>query len=44
MDQLDAARALSAAGSALDLALLRRLAARFGRDASATLERLLTEN
>ncbi len=43
LDLLDANRAISAAGAALDLALLRRLAARFGRDASAALERLLAE-
>jgi hypothetical protein len=34
-------RALAAAGGTLDLELLRRLAQRFGRDASQALERLL---
>jgi hypothetical protein len=43
MDLLDASRAISAAGPSLDLALLRRLANRYGRDASRSLERLLAE-
>ena len=41
LDLVDAARAVAAAGTSLDLALLRRLAAKFGRDASAALEKLL---
>ena len=41
MDILDAARAISAGRGSLDLELLRRLAARYGRDASESLERLL---
>ena len=41
MDMVDAMRAITAAGASLDLELVRRLAKRFGRDASASLERLL---
>jgi hypothetical protein len=41
VDLVDASRALSAAGKAVDVELLRRLAKQFGRDASASLERLL---
>ena len=41
MDLIDAARAISAAGNSLDTELLRRLAKRFGRDASIGLDRLL---
>jgi hypothetical protein len=40
-DLLDAKSALEASGSTLDLALLKRLAERFGRDASAALQTLL---
>ena len=41
MDLVDATRAIAAAGTTLDLELVRRLAKRFGRDASESLERLL---
>jgi len=41
MDLLDATRAVTAAGSSLDLELVRRLAKRFGRAASESLEQLL---
>ncbi len=43
LDLLDATRALSAAGKAVDTELLRRLAKQFGRDASASLDRLLAD-
>ena len=43
LDLVDAAQAITAAGTSLDLPLLRRLAGRFGREASAALEHLLTE-
>lgn len=43
MDLLDASRALSAAGTSLDMALLRRLAGKYGREAAKSLERLLSE-
>lgn len=42
VDLLDAARAIAAGGSLLDRNLVRRLAKRYGRDASDALERLLT--
>jgi len=41
MDLVDATRAVMAAGSSLDLELIRRLAKRFGRAASESLEQLL---
>jgi len=41
LDLVDATRAVTAAGASLDLELVRRLAKRFGRDASESLERLL---
>jgi len=41
MDLVDATRAVTAAGASLDRELVRRLAKRFGRDASESLERLL---
>ena len=41
MDLVDATRAVTAAGASLDLELVRRLAKCFGKDASASLERLL---
>ena len=41
MDLVDATRAIAAAGESLDRELVRRLAKRFGRDASESLERLL---
>ena len=41
VDIADASRAISAAPGSLDMELLRRLAARYGRDASAALDRLL---
>jgi predicted nucleotidyltransferase len=41
MDLLDAARAISAGRDSLDFDLIRRLAKRYGRDASVALERLL---
>lgn len=41
MDIVDASRAIAAAGSSLDEALLRRLAKRYGRDALQLIERLL---
>jgi len=41
MDVVDATRAISAGRNSLDLVLLRRLAGRFGDDASQSLERLL---
>jgi hypothetical protein len=41
MDLVDAARALTAARESLDLDLVRRLAKRFGKDASESLDRLL---
>jgi hypothetical protein len=40
-DLVDATRAVTPAGSSLDLELVRRLAKRFGRAASESLERLL---
>jgi predicted nucleotidyltransferase len=42
-DLQDAARAISADRGSLDLALLRRLAHKFGRDAADALERLLAK-
>lgn len=41
IDIVDARRAISASRSALDIGLLRRLAGKYGRDASDSLERLL---
>ncbi|MGH8210999.1 MAG: hypothetical protein ACREU6_15680 [Steroidobacteraceae bacterium] len=41
MDLVDATRAILASRDSLDLDLLRRLAKRYGRDASESLERLL---
>ncbi len=41
MDLVDAARAITAGGATVDLDLIRRLAQRFGRQASESLERLL---
>jgi hypothetical protein len=41
LDVVDATRAISAGRDSLDLELLRRLAKRYGRDASESLERLL---
>lgn len=41
IDLVDATRAVTAAGSSLDLELVRRLAKRFGNAASESLERLL---
>ena len=41
MDLLDATRAISAGRTSLDFDLMRRLAKRYGRDASEALERLL---
>jgi hypothetical protein len=41
LDLVDAARAISAAGSSLDIALVRRLTRQYGRQASETLDRLL---
>lgn len=41
MDVLDATRAINAAGDSLDVELLRRLTKKYGRDALATVERLL---
>jgi predicted nucleotidyltransferase len=41
MDIVDATRAISAGRDSLDLDLLRRLAKRYGRDTSESLERLL---
>jgi hypothetical protein len=41
VDLIDAKRAICAAGNSLDLDLLRRVAQRYGRDASESLERLL---
>jgi hypothetical protein len=41
LDIVDATRAISAGRDSLDLELLRRLAKRYGRDASESLERLL---
>jgi predicted nucleotidyltransferase len=43
MDLVDAARAISAGRNSLDFDLVRRLAKRYGRDASASLERLLAD-
>jgi len=43
-DLADASAALIAADSGIDLPLLRRLTERYGRDASAALDRLLAEN
>jgi predicted nucleotidyltransferase len=43
VDIADAARAISAAGKSLDVELSRRLAARYGREATATLDRLLAQ-
>ena len=42
MDMVDAARAIAASGGSLDLVLVRRLAQRFGKEASESLDRLLT--
>jgi hypothetical protein len=42
-DLADATAALSVAGGSLDMALLRQLATRYGRDARETLEKLLRE-
>jgi hypothetical protein len=42
MDLVDATRAISAGRDSFDLNLVRRLAKRYGRDASESLERLLT--
>jgi predicted nucleotidyltransferase len=42
-DMSDARNAIAAAGGSLDLVLVRRLAKRYGRDASEGLERLLRE-
>lgn len=42
-DLADAEAALIAAGTGLDLALLQRLTARYGRDATAALEKLLAQ-
>lgn len=41
VDLADATRAIAAAGKSLDIQLLRRLAARYGRDAAAALNKLL---
>jgi hypothetical protein len=41
MNMVDATRAITAAGASLNLELVRRLAKRFGRDASESLEQLL---
>ncbi|MGO9992008.1 MAG: hypothetical protein ACLPTF_05790 [Steroidobacteraceae bacterium] len=41
MDLIDAARAISAGGEPPDLELVRRLAKKYGRDASESLDRLL---
>lgn len=41
MDILDATRAIAAAGSALDRALVRRLGQQYGRDALELIDRLL---
>jgi predicted nucleotidyltransferase len=41
VDLLDAERAISAGRDSLDLGLVRRLAHKYGRDASQCLERLL---
>jgi predicted nucleotidyltransferase len=41
MDLVDAARAITAGGASVDLDLVRRLAKRFGREAFASLDRLL---
>jgi hypothetical protein len=43
LDLLDASRAISAAGDSLDQALVRRLAQRFGQDATRALTQLLEE-
>ena len=43
MDLVDASRAISAGRDSLDLDLTRRLAHKYGRDASETLERLLND-
>ena len=43
LDLLDAARALSAGGTSVDLSLVRRLAGGFGKDAERALERLLAD-
>ena len=42
MDIVDASRAIAAGGASLDIVLVRRLAQRFGKEASASLDRLLT--
>ena len=42
-DVADARNVIAAAGDSLDLALLRRLAAQYGRSAAATLKNLLAE-
>lgn len=44
VDLLDAASAIEAAGPGLDVDLLRRLAAGYGRDASAHIETLLADH
>jgi hypothetical protein len=41
MDLIDASRAVSAGGASLDFKLTRRLAARYGREALESLERIL---
>lgn len=41
MDLVDAARAIAAGGASLDVELVRRLAKRFGREASESVDRLL---
>jgi predicted nucleotidyltransferase len=41
VDLVDAARAITAGGASIDFDLVRRLAKRFGRAASESLERLL---
>jgi predicted nucleotidyltransferase len=43
VDLMDAARAISAGRDSLDLELVRRLAGKYGRDASQALERLLKD-
>jgi hypothetical protein len=43
VDIVDATRAVSAAGTSLDLQLVRRLASQYGRDTSAALDRVLAK-
>ena len=43
LDLIDAARAISAGGPSLDLALVRGLARKYGEDASNALGRLLSD-